>query len=211
MAHLLLKGSLVNGQRGGTLCSLASWEAKDRVFKKQSFFCTEQLAIFGRVVSNTLSFKNKKRNRIPNTGVPIRRTVLSPLERLLMLGMLRRIFGLTLCFSYSLMEYFWYGKYSYLTGFSVAWRTCSEGIFFFCALYHEVCKRGKNWSRTVLLQILWNIVLFCKQHDVANYAVSNVQGDLYVSPCSSEQLFPFLVWFLSFIEVYFPLLSLGPC
>lgn len=62
--------------------------------------------MFGLVVSNTLAFKNKKRNRIPNTGVPIRKTVLSPLESLLMLGMLRRIFGLTLCFSYSLMEYF---------------------------------------------------------------------------------------------------------
>ena len=61
-----------------------------------------------------------------------------------------------------------------------------KGFFFFCALYDEVCERGKNLSRTGLLQILWSMVLFCKHHQVANYAVSNVQGDLYVTACSSE-------------------------
>lgn len=81
VAHLLLKGSLVDGQRGGTFCSVASWEAKDRVFKEQSFLCTEQSAIFGLVVSNMLAFKNKRRNRIPNTGVSIRKTLSSLLQK----------------------------------------------------------------------------------------------------------------------------------
>lgn len=77
VAHLFLKGSLVDGQRGGAFCSVGSWEAKDGVFKEGSFLCTEQSPIFGLVVRNTLAFKNERTNRIPNTGVSIRKTPLS--------------------------------------------------------------------------------------------------------------------------------------